>query len=224
MFQRKMISGYKLKRRLADIVYPNRCPFCGEFIVHNAYYCPDCPVGAEFACDCSPPENIDEIVAVFEYNQEISPFVYALKDHSDGYAISAAAKLISDRARLLPEFALITCIPTDRVRMRQRGYNPPSLIAGEMSQLLGVPCNTKLLIKTRQTEIQKSLSAKERRINLEGAFRVNPQYSGNLPQSVLLTDDVYTTGATLSEAAQILREAGVERVCAAVIAMVSSPD
>jgi len=86
-----------------------------------------------------------------------------------------------------------------------------------MSAITGIPCNPKLLIKTRRTELQKSLSAFERRENLRGAFALNKRkiVSGN----VLLVDDVRTTGATLSEAARVLCSAGAKKVYAAVVAV-----
>jgi predicted amidophosphoribosyltransferase len=78
-----------------------------------------------------------------------------------------------------------------------------------------------MLTKTRRTEVQKSLSAIERRENLSGAFAV----SGNvLSKNVLLIDDVRTTGATLSEAGSVLLAAGAENVYAMVVAIVNRPD
>ena len=219
------MKTYKLKRFLLDIVYPNKCPFCNEGIASNQYYCPACPGSlAMLEEDCEPLESITETVAVFEYSDSTSKFVYSIKDGGNGYAISAATKLLYEKmggksGNLSQSIDLIICVPTDSGRMRERGYNPPALIAKEIARMTGIPCKPKLLIKTRQTEVQKSLSAVERKENLKGVFALRK--GKTCPQNVLLVDDVRTTGATLSEAAKVLQSAGAENVYAAVVAVVS---
>jgi ComF family protein len=212
-----MPKAYHVKRFLTDILYPNKCPFCGEVIAFDEYYC--CLGGLDTAED-----NLDYI-ALFEYNDKSSPFVYSIKDGGDGYAISAAAKLISEkvgRDSLGTPIDLITCIPTDSVRMRARGYNPPALIAKELSTISSILVDNFFLIKNKQTKIQKSLSKSERQENLKGAFSINKNRMA--PKTILLIDDVRTTGATLEEAAGVLMSAGAERVITAVVATVPKPD
>jgi ComF family protein len=201
------VTAYGVKRFLLDILYPNKCPFCDEIIAHNEHYC--CLGSFELL-----RHNSDGAIALFEYNDATSLFVRSIKEIGDAYAVSAVAKLISKR--LPAGIDLITCIPSDPSRMRERGYNPPALLASEVSQISGIPCDCKLLIKTRRAQLQKSLSETERRENLRGVFALNKNktVSGN----VLLTDDVRTTGTTLLEASQTLLNAGAEKVFTAVIA------
>jgi ComF family protein len=217
-----MISTYNLKRLLLDIVYPNKCPFCDELIRHNVYYCPDCLEQSGTLCEpVPPPEHTSGIIAVFGFGDLNSNFIYALKDSGNGYAISAAAKLLSERVAASSEFGepdIIACIPTDNSRLRERGYNPPAVISREMSAIMRRPCDPRLLVKTRVTKVQKSLTKSQRRTNLEGAFAV--RRGAKVPANVLLIDDVCTTGATLSEAARVLRESGAVNVFAAVVASV----
>jgi len=199
------MTAYNIKRFLLDIIYPNKCPFCNETIAHNEYYC--CLGKLELL------KQNDDNIALFEYNEKSSPFVYSIKDGGNGYAISAAAKLIYERLRV-EALDLIVCVPTDSKRMRERGYNPPALIAAELSAMTGIPFNSKLLIKTRRTEVQKSLTAIQRRENVKGAFVCNSSCKGK----ILLVDDVRTTGATLDEVSRVLIESGAEQVITAVIA------
>jgi competence protein ComFC len=210
----KKMTSHSIKRFLLDIVYPNKCPFCGEPIAFDKYYC--CFGGLEL----SQRQNTDTI-ALFDYSEAVVPFVYAIKDRVDGYAVSAAAKLLCER---IPDgIDLVTCIPADCVRVRKRGYNPPALIAREVAALAkpaefgGLACDTKLLVKTRRTQEQKSLSELERRENVKGAFALRKS-GAFVPKTVLLIDDVRTTGATLAEATRVLRAAGAERVYTAVVA------
>jgi ComF family protein len=204
------ITAYSIKRFLIDIVYPNRCPFCDKLIAHDKYYC--CIKGTLF--ENRAENKAENNSTIFVYDDESSPFVYSIKDGGSGYAIAAAASMLCER---LPDGVdLITCIPTDSARIRERGYNPPALIAAEMSLQSGILCDTRLLIKTREIALQKSLTAVQRRENVKGAFAVSRGCSG----CILLVDDVQTTGATLSEAAEVLISAGAERVCTATVAAV----
>ena len=213
------MTSYHIKRFLLDVVYPNKCPFCNEVISHNQFYCPACPENLGlFEGEPEPLENIAGTFAVFKYSDRTSPFVYTIKEGGNAYAVSAAAKLLGDKIGAV-QFDIITCIPTDSVRMRERGYNPPALISKEISLITGISCDLKLLAKTRRTEIQKSLSAIERHENLRGAFEIGKK-GGTIPKTVLLVDDVRTTGATLLEAAACLLSSGAEKVYAAVVAVV----
>jgi len=202
-----VFTKYDAKRFLIDIVYPNKCPFCDSVIAHNGYYC--CTGELELLEN----SKTDNTIALFGYNEVSMPFVYSIKGGGNGYAISAAAKLISER--ITQDIDLIACIPTDSARMRERGYNPPALIARELAGITGIARDTKLLIKTRRTQLQKSLTAIERRENMKGVFACNQKCSGN----ILLIDDVCTTGATLAEAEKVLLESGAGKVYRAVVAM-----
>ena len=211
-----------IKRFLLDVIYPNKCPFCSSIIAFNEYYC--CNDIGICLHKPEPTANITETFAIFEYNDATSPFVYKIKDGGDGYAVSAAAKILCEIIDNTVSIDLITCVPTDSARLRELGYNPPALIAREMSSLLGIKCAPKLLTKTRKTEIQKSLTELQRRENLRGAFALNTKSKTAktpLPENILIIDDVRTTGATLSESAGALLSAGAKKVYAAVIAVSS---
>jgi len=206
------MTVYGLKRFLTDIVYPNRCPFCGEIIAFDKYYCPDCLDNLDFY---DGPEFI-----VFEYNGKSKPFINAIKEQGNGCAFAAAAKLIADRIGVHTD--LIVPIPASKARMRLRGYNPPAMVARELSAITGIPYDAKLLIKTRQALVQKELDAKSRRLNLKGAFAVAE--NRKIADVVLVTDDVRVTGSTLSEAAEVLLAAGAKQVYTAAVAAVTSLD
>jgi len=203
------MTKYALKRLLLSFIYPNRCPFCGEIIAHDQYYCPACPETAGFY------ENTgDKALTVFKYDGAAKTFVNKIKENADGYAFAAAAKLLS----LLiadTEIDLITCIPASKVRLRRHGYNPPAMVARELAAIMNVPCDTKLLVKTRETHIQKELNARERRENLKGVFAATKKINAN---TVLITDDVRVTGSTLSEAAKTLILAGAKSVITVAVA------
>lgn len=210
---------YLVKRLILDLFYPNRCPFCDSFIPFDEYYCTSC--GSKL----SPPpendeyENISFFTAVTEYNDRSKPIISEMKNESNGYALSAAAFMIFQSLlseQLLSRIDIITYIPMRKRDILRRGYNQTKLIAKELGKLTDKPCRP-LLKKTRDTSQQKTLGARERRENMKGAFspcKVKT-FAG---KSVLIIDDVCTTGSTLNEAANVLLNSGAASVGASVFA------
>lgn len=118
------------------------------------------------------------------------------------------------------EFDLIIPLPLHPSRLRERGYNQATLIARGLSESLGLPVLEGELVRLRRTGHQAKLDREERLRNLRGAFGLrcptDPPWAGH---SILLVDDVLTTGATASAAAEALWETGARRVNLAVLAV-----
>ena len=125
------------------------------------------------------------------------------------------------RQRELAEFRpdLIIPIPMFWLRRLQRQVNSAQAIARALGRSLQVPVVGGLLVRVRNTLPQKDLSPADRARNVRGAFRVPPRRRHPSQGSrVLLVDDILTTGATCSEAAWVLKQAGAVAVAAAVLA------
>lgn len=107
-------------------------------------------------------------------------------------------------------FDLVVPVPVTQEVRRRRGYNQCKLLADELAEYLGVPV-CELLYKIHETRAQKELPAVFRRGNVLGAYEVNAGFpiAGT---TVLLVDDVSTTGSTMQECAKMLRICGVEKV------------
>lgn len=144
------------------------------------------------------------------------------RDHADMLAGEAAY-----RYHGLIEFwhpDVMIPVPLHKTRELKRGFNQAEVLARKLRQYLSdygleIPVDNGLLIRTKHTYAQKELNRTRRIENISGAFRLNTHYrqtSGKgrfqLPQTVLLVDDIYTSGATLSECAKVLKAAGVSRV------------
>lgn len=104
-------------------------------------------------------------------------------------------------------FDTVTCVPLHRSRRRKRGFNQAELMARAVAERIKVPFSDKLEA-VKKTRDQVELSASERRRNVEGAFSARGAVRGKL----LLVDDVFTTGATLSAGAEALVGAGAAEV------------
>ena len=118
----------------------------------------------------------------------------------------------------IEKFDMITPIPLHPVRLRERGYNQSALLSLGLSRHYGVMHTENLLIRQKCTQTQTELGAKQRWTNIQGAFRIkNP--SDVAGKTVVLIDDLYTTGATVNSAAEALKAAGAARVCVLTFCM-----
>jgi ComF family protein len=112
-------------------------------------------------------------------------------------------------SELLSQTDLIVAVPLHRRRFFQRRYNQSAELARSLSALAGLAFEPDLVRRTRPTRQQVGLHAKQRQDNVRGAFRVHPKAKAQLKgKRVLLIDDVYTTGATVSAVSRILLRSG----------------
>ncbi len=112
-------------------------------------------------------------------------------------------------------------IPLAPKRLRQRGYNQSDALARALGRQWRVPVLPHLLARTRETPTQTALTPETRLANVAGAFAVARPRA---PSVVILVDDVFTTGATLAEAARALAQAGATRVMGVTFARAAIPD
>jgi ComF family protein len=111
-------------------------------------------------------------------------------------------------------------VPLHWKRRAWRGYNQSAEVAERLARRLKLPFHENLLRRTRPTPVQTNLSATKRRENVRNAFSPRRRLEG---ASVLLVDDVMTTGATCHYAAKALKEAGASKVIAAILARREDP-
>jgi ComF family protein len=125
-----------------------------------------------------------------------------------------ALALVQPMARLVERRSVMaTCIvpvPLGRRRQRQRGYNQTEVLGRALSRLLGLPLLPSAVTRLRETRSQVGLEAAERWSNVHGAFAADSSLVQN--QTVLLIDDVHTTGSTLAACSDALVRAGTRRV------------
>ncbi len=202
------------------ILFPKRCPFCGTVIPHTARCCASCAPNLLLLSQNARligelPRQI-AAYAPFSYEGLAEQAVWRLKF----YGVPAVARHLAPYlAEALPdgaEFDLVVPIPMTRRKERRRGYNQAALLARFTAEALGLPVRP-LLQKRRETAEQHTLSARERKTNLSGAYRLTDPAAVR-GKRILLCDDVVTTGATLREAAMLLYDAGAESVSAAAAA------
>jgi len=220
-----------------DTVLPPTCPGCGRSVGECDALCarcwvsvrfiepPLCPVyGTPFAIDLGegtlsaealadpPPFRRARSAAV--YGDVARRLVHQLKyyDRPDLAQTMAAAMNRAGRT-LLHECTLIVPVPLHRWRLWQRRFNQAATLAGALSKLSGVPSDSLVLARVKPTRQQVGLSATKREENMRGAFRVPDAMRPKVAaRSVLLVDDVYTSGATAKAAARALLRGGASAV------------
>jgi ComF family protein len=112
---------------------------------------------------------------------------------------------------------ILVPIPLDKNKIRIRGYNQSEELAKELAKILQIPVTSNNLMKIKETKPQMELKKEEREKNLLGAFKIKKpaEFAG---KKIFLVDDVYTTGSTMEECANILLKSGVKSVFGITIA------
>lgn len=225
--------GVTWGRRIAAVFFPERCAACGAVVAPAEGVCaacrdqmprigvPICPLcGLEKEwCDCKRRHrHYERVVAPWYYDGKGSDAVLRMKRRGDPVAVAFFAKELADTVRQYYEeiaFDGVVFVPSTRREKRRRGYNPGELVARAVAKELGLPLCA-WLVKLTETAPQKTLSAERRGGNLLGVFDVTEDTLEG--KTVLLVDDVVTTGATLDECAKMLKIYGAEAVYAATVA------
>jgi len=225
--------GVTLLRRIAAVFFPERCAACGTVVALGEGLCavcreevprigtPICPLcGLEKEwCDCKRRRrHFERVIAPWYYDGKGRDAVLRMKRRGDPVAVNFFAEELADTVRQYYDeitFDGVVFVPCTRREKRRRGYNSGELIARAAAKELGLPLLS-WLTKLTETAPQKTLSAERRSGNLLGVFDVTDEAVAE--KTLLLVDDVVTTGATLDECAKMLKIYGAEAVYAATVA------
>jgi len=229
---RNLISNF-LEATL-DFVYPPLCILCQELIENGQpLVCDKCWAGlSEFHLKGEPdfttqPEGLTYTRSLWAYNDKVEKLIHEVKFFRK---LKLGSRVGKDLAKLVKEdktlsrAALIIPVPLHSTRFRERGYNQSLLLAAEIASQTKLTLQTNALKRVVQTKAQSKLKAAERKLNIRRAFRVqNTDLIKN--KSILLVDDVMTTGSTLSACAVPLFEAGAREILAitAAVSLLDSP-
>lgn len=135
-----------------------------------------------------------------------------------------AAQMMRAGSAVLDEADTLIPVPLHPSRLRQRRFNQAALLARTISRLSAIPYQTEALVRRKNTPSQGGLTFLGRRRNVSGAFNMRPNFKDAVKgQHVVLIDDVYTTGSTLSACANPLKRAGARRVDALTLMRVVRP-
>ncbi len=214
--------------RLYSNLLPTPCLLCGD-LSQQDYICPSChadlPLLQQACPHCAMPSpnsllcgqclqhapERDASFSLYRYQYPVDRFITNFKFHHQlylGYFLAQQLALkLQEQQRPLPD--LLIPIPLHPKRLKQRGYNQALEITRYLAKSLYLPYEKHALKRVKNTVPQTSLSYSQRQKNLQQAFEVCKK---DLPQHVVLIDDVLTTGHTADMAAKSLRKVGVKTI------------
>lgn len=220
----KIIDGTRTYRlcnecmAAANWIGERRCAKCGRPLAHSD------PGERCFACSAGDSgeggHSFDKGHACAGYGTVEQAVIYAFKYASRSDIGSTLGEIMFDRMSseygedaLAGMYDLVVPVPVYRAKKMKRGFNHADLMAESFTERAGLRCDTGVIIRTKDTAPMKGLTPQQRHANILGAFEIRerkrPLIDG---RSVLLIDDIFTTGATIDEIASLLKEAGASRV------------
>ena len=233
---------------LIDLAFPPRCPLCGEGLLSQTGLCAACwnelvipgepscslcqrpfPDGMAEGAVCAPclaeaPRH-DGIAAGTLYNDASRRLVLSFKRGKRIALAPMMARLMAARMGPIDADAdadwLLVPVPLHRWRLWRRGFNQAALLASEIARIKGMRLEVDALLRTRATPSLAGLGSKARARAMSGAIAVNPKRAERLRgASIMLVDDVLTSGATSHACVSALKRAGAKRVAIACFARV----
>lgn len=222
----------RLTDAIKNVFFPHHCFLCNELLYPHQRMCGDCLQKAPYIfppvcercgrggdeCRCGKHRRtFERCVSPFYHKSVAQSGIYTLKSEGfevtvNGFAVEMA-ELVRREYGGIP-FDLVTAVPLHKREFLERGFNQSERLGQALAKRLGLPYET-VLTKITATAPQKELKAVERSGNLLGVFDVCGEVSG---KTILLVDDVITTGTTLDECAKMLKIFGAEEVYAVMAA------
>ena len=230
--------------KITEYLFPltHTCNNCGREIFTGAYFCDECEKEIkyndkiicnhcgrrtfnpeEYCFSCSGRESyFDKARSVYLYCPPISGLIGKLKYNNKKYLAKIFAKEMANLYyRNFFACDLVTFTPMTKEREEERGYNQAQVLAQEFCKITDLPLGHTVLEKIKETPRQVTVtSASERRENLKGSFRLVDKGAVK-DKTILLIDDVMTTGATAETLCKLLKKGGAKSVIVLTVASVS---
>ncbi len=219
---------------ITELLFPRRCPICDDIVKPwgslccreclprlqylGANYCMKCGKGlsrqeAEYCHDCRKyPHKFERGRSLYRY-ESVAGSLFRFKyqgrqEYADFFGEELYRNLGSDILAMHAD--AIIPVPLHKSRLNERGYNQAALIGKSLAKRIQIPFHEKIVVRHKKTLPQKQLSYVERQNNLKKAFKL----SGNDVKlnTVIIIDDIYTTGSTVDALAEVFLESGVGKV------------
>jgi ComF family protein len=219
-------------RQVLDFALPPRCAGCGTIVADLHSFCADCWTKVEFlgesgcatcgipleatdadtcgACIAQPP-RIERTRAAVVYDELSRSIALRLKYGRKVALARTMARYMTPLVQAGGEPTILVPVPLHRTRLWHRGFNQSVLVARELARSTGLRTDPHLLKRVKRTPALKGMSLSQRRKLVAGAFQVDPK-ADLQGRTIVLVDDVLTTGSTANACAKALQKAGAGRV------------
>lgn len=229
-----------VKDVLWELLFPRRCPVCdGVVRFCKEYICPSClekikflgdrtclkcgkelEEEEEYCADCRRKRhNYEQGAAVFEYGSmaaSLYRFKYGKRQEYADFYGKCMVERLGSRWKDWGIQALIP-VPIHPSRRNQRGYNQAQLLAEAISRRTGIPVRNDIIVRYKKTLPQKELDEGQRQNNLKKAFKILE--NDVKLDTIVIIDDIYTTGSTINAMAAMLHKAGIKKIYYAALAI-----
>lgn len=231
----------KILKNILAVFFPSHCLACEKIISKDALFCSICWQKLQFITEpkceicCHPFEetsqnstiicskcllkkpSFDKAIAIFRYNYVLRKIITALKYHDQTFLAKKLANILYTKSQSeIANADFLTAVPLYKKRLYKRKFNQAVLLGRNLAKEKFIP---DLLIKKIDTSPQIKLTKKQREDNLRQAFLLNPKYQNLIKnKTVILLDDVMTTGSTVENCAKELKKKGAQKVVVLVVA------
>lgn len=240
LIRRSLRFGFKAAEAAAELVFPSDiyCICCGCAIDSGELYsmCGECVsviswANGKLCAACGKPledwypdmycseclnrdRSFDGGITCFQYREAERSMIKSFKYHKKSYMARNLSEILFDKLVAVGQDCdILIPVPMYKKKERQRGYNQAALLAEFTAKRLGAVYCGDVLVRTRATAPMNKLDARERRRNLEDAFKVTEEGRDVISgKKVILVDDIYTTGTTAENCAAVLKDAGASEV------------
>lgn len=216
---------------VSSFFLPIFCPACNKPLQQNTYLCDNCfntlsdipieSIEVDFMTSFKESEFINDYFYLFEFDtaSHIRHIIHEFKYNHKYKLAEYIGKKLGEKIRLHKKWELdvIIPVPLHYLKKIERGYNQSDMICKGLEKEIGIKRDNKVLKRIKYTDSQTTLSIRNRKRNIRSAFQVknNSRLKG---KSVLLIDDVVTTGTTVLECAKVLYKSGTKEIFLASIA------
>ena len=230
---------FKIQEKIINLIYPQVCGICGK-INYNAV-CPKCNIQLKKQEKMSTltkeelKENslekekfFEELIYIFKYEGQIRELILDYKFNEKSYMYKTFVNFLLKNKKIfenIKKYDKIIPVPISKKRYKERGYNQSLLIAKEISMQISYETNNNIklelvnncLIKTKNIIEQSKLNKEDRQHNIQGVYTLK---NGSIltNKSILLVDDIYTTGSTVNECCRVLQQANPNKIGVLVLA------
>ena len=215
----------KIQEKIINLIYPQPCGICGK--INNKTICSKCNIQLE-ENSLEMEKHFEELMYIFKYEGQIRELILDYKFNEKSYMYKTFVNFLLKNKKIfenIKKYDKIIPVPISKKRYKERGYNQSLLIAKEISMQISYETNNNIklelvnncLIKTKNIIEQSKLNKEDRQHNIQGVYTLK---NGSIltNKSILLIDDIYTTGSTVNECSRVLQQAKPNKIGVLVLA------
>ena len=229
----------KIQEKIINLIYPQTCGICGK--INNKTICSKCNIQLKKQekmgiltkekleeNSLEMEKHFEELMYIFKYEGQIRELILDYKFNEKSYMYKTFVNFLLKNKKIfenIKKYDKIIPVPISKNRYKERGYNQSLLIAKEISMQISYETNNNIklelvnncLIKTKNIIEQSKLNKEDRQHNIQGVYTLK---NGSIltNKSILLIDDIYTTGSTVNECSRVLQQAKPNKIGVLVLA------